>query len=34
MAETSFDIIVVGGGPGGYVTALRAAQLGQKTACV
>ena len=34
MAETSFDIIVVGGGPGGYVTAIRAAQLGLKTACV
>jgi dihydrolipoyl dehydrogenase len=34
MAETSFDIIVVGGGPGGYVTAIRAAQLGMKTACV
>ncbi|HSE75844.1 MAG TPA: dihydrolipoyl dehydrogenase [Dongiaceae bacterium] len=34
MAETSFDIIVVGGGPGGYVAAIRAAQLGLKTACV
>ena len=34
MAETNFDIIVVGGGPGGYVTAIRAAQLGLKTACV
>jgi dihydrolipoamide dehydrogenase len=34
MAESSFDIIVVGGGPGGYVTAIRAAQLGLKTACV
>jgi dihydrolipoamide dehydrogenase len=34
MAETSFDIIVVGGGPGGYVTAIRAAQIGLKTACV
>src|SRR5919109_4560389 len=34
MADTSFDIIVVGGGPGGYVTAIRAAQLGMKTACV
>jgi dihydrolipoamide dehydrogenase len=34
MADTSFDIIVVGGGPGGYVTAIRAAQLGLKTACV
>jgi dihydrolipoamide dehydrogenase len=34
MAESSFDVIVVGGGPGGYVTAIRAAQLGLKTACV
>jgi dihydrolipoamide dehydrogenase len=34
MAETSFDIIVVGGGPGGYVATIRAAQLGLKTACV
>src|ERR1044072_1325943 len=34
MAETSFDISVVGGGPGGYVTAIRAAQLGLKAACV
>ena len=34
MAETNFDIIVVGGGPGGYVAAIRAAQLGLKTAIV
>jgi dihydrolipoamide dehydrogenase len=33
MADTNFDVIVVGGGPGGYVTAIRAAQLGLKTAC-
>ncbi len=33
MAE-SFDIIIVGGGPGGYVAAIRAAQLGMKTALV
>jgi dihydrolipoamide dehydrogenase len=33
MAET-FDVIVVGGGPGGYVCAIRAAQLGLKTAVV
>ncbi len=32
--ETNFDVIVVGGGPGGYVTAIRAAQLGMKAACV
>ena len=29
-----FDIIVIGGGPGGYVAAIRAAQLGKKVACV
>ena len=34
MAETSFDLIVVGGGPGGYVAAIRAAQLGMKAAVV
>ena len=34
MAETSFDVIVVGGGPGGYVCAIRCAQLGLKTAVV
>ena len=32
--EKIFDVIVVGGGPGGYVCAIRAAQLGLKTACV
>ncbi|MCX6028037.1 MAG: dihydrolipoyl dehydrogenase [Chloroflexi bacterium] len=31
---TSFDVIVIGGGPGGYVAAIRAAQLGQKVAVV
>jgi dihydrolipoamide dehydrogenase len=30
----AFDLIVLGGGPGGYVAAIRAAQLGMKTACV
>ncbi|ARJ65349.1 dihydrolipoyl dehydrogenase [Magnetospirillum sp. ME-1] len=34
MAENSFDIIVIGGGPGGYVAAIRAAQLGLNTALV
>src|ERR1700722_18523884 len=33
MAD-SFDVIVIGGGPGGYVCAIRAAQLGLKVACV
>ena len=33
MAET-YDLIVIGGGPGGYVAAIRATQLGLKTACV
>ena len=31
---TDFDVIVIGGGPGGYVAAIRAGQLGLKTACV
>ena len=34
MADTSFDLIVIGSGPGGYVTAIRASQLGMKTAIV
>jgi len=34
MAEEEFDLVVVGGGPGGYVAAIRAAQLGMKTAVV
>jgi len=34
MAENTFDILVIGSGPGGYVTAIRAAQLGFKTAIV
>ena len=33
MSE-NFDLIVIGGGPGGYVCAIRAAQLGLKTACI
>ena len=34
MAETNFDLIVIGSGPGGYVAAIRAAQLGMNVACV
>src|SRR5882672_4411972 len=34
MADTAFDVIVIGGGPGGYVCAIRCAQLGLKTAVV
>ena len=34
MAETSYDTIVIGSGPGGYVAAIRAAQLGKKTAVI
>ena len=34
MADTNFDIIIIGSGPGGYVTAIRAAQLGFKTAVI
>ncbi len=32
--ENNFDVIIIGGGPGGYVCAIRSAQLGLKTACV
>ena len=32
--ENNFDLVVIGGGPGGYVCAIRGAQLGLKTACV
>ncbi len=34
MADTTFDLVVIGSGPGGYVAAIRAAQLGMKTAVV
>ncbi|MGQ0677970.1 MAG: dihydrolipoyl dehydrogenase [Rhodospirillales bacterium] len=34
MSENSYDVVVIGGGPGGYVAAIRAAQLGLKVACV
>ena len=34
MTETNFDVVIIGGGPGGYVTAIRASQLGMKTALV
>jgi dihydrolipoamide dehydrogenase len=34
MADSSYDVIVVGSGPGGYVAAVRAAQLGKKTAVI
>ncbi len=36
MADTTvnYDLIIIGGGPGGYVAAIRAAQLGLKTACI
>lgn len=34
MANHTFDLVVIGGGPGGYVAAIRAAQLGLKVACV
>ena len=34
MAGETFDIVIIGAGPGGYVTAIRAAQLGFKTAIV
>jgi dihydrolipoamide dehydrogenase len=34
MADFDYDVVVVGAGPGGYVAAIRAAQLGLKTACI
>lgn len=34
MSEQKYDVVVIGGGPGGYVAAIRAAQLGLKTACI
>ncbi|HTO83435.1 MAG TPA: dihydrolipoyl dehydrogenase [Methylomirabilota bacterium] len=34
MADNQYDVVIIGGGPGGYVAAIRAAQLGLKTACV
>ncbi|NBC35287.1 dihydrolipoyl dehydrogenase [Novosphingobium sp. FSY-8] len=34
MADYQYDVLVIGAGPGGYVAAIRAAQLGMKTACV
>ncbi|MGB8648949.1 MAG: dihydrolipoyl dehydrogenase [Anaerolineae bacterium] len=34
MAETQYDVIIIGGGPGGYVAAIRAAQLGMKVGLV
>lgn len=33
-ADTEYDLVVIGGGPGGYVAAIKAAQLGLKTVCV
>ena len=34
MASKQFDVVVIGGGPGGYIAAIRAAQLGLNTACI
>ena len=34
MANTDFDIIVIGGGPAGYIAAIKAAQFGAKTALI
>jgi len=34
LGHDDFDLVVIGGGPGGYVAAIRAAQLGMNVACV
>jgi pyruvate/2-oxoglutarate dehydrogenase complex dihydrolipoamide dehydrogenase (E3) component len=34
MSTKNFDVVVIGGGPGGYIAAIRAAQLGFNTACI
>jgi len=34
MANKQFDVVVIGGGPGGYIAAIRAAQLGLSAACI
>src|SRR5208283_928986 len=34
MADETYDVVVLGGGPGGYVCAIRASQLGFKTLCI
>src|SRR2546428_3427741 len=34
MSEPLYDLVVIGSGPGGYVAAIRAAQLGMRTACI
>ena len=34
MTENEFDVVIIGAGPGGYVAAIRCAQLGLKTACI
>jgi dihydrolipoamide dehydrogenase len=34
MSTKNFDVVVIGGGPGGYIAAIRAAQLGFNVACI
>jgi len=34
MSEPAYDVVLIGGGPGGYVAAIKAAQLGMKVACI
>ena len=34
MSTKQFDVVVIGGGPGGYIAAIRSAQLGKNVACI
>jgi len=34
MSSNQFDVVVIGAGPGGYIAAIRAAQLGKTVACI
>ena len=34
VSKSEYDVVIIGGGPGGYVAAIRSAQLGFRTACI